>query len=53
MAIIVIGGIPGTGKSTLANGLSMNLNIPVFSKDELEATIARTKQKRQALFKNT
>jgi predicted kinase len=41
MAIIVIGGIPGTGKSTLANGLSMNLNIPVFSKDELEAAIAR------------
>jgi adenylate kinase family enzyme len=39
--IIVIGGVPGTGKSTLAKALSKVLNIPAFSKDELEAAIAR------------
>ena len=39
--MIVIGGIPGVGKSTLANALSKGLGIPVFSKDELEAAVAR------------
>ena len=39
--IIIIGGVPGTGKTTLANELSRILNIPAFSKDELEAAIAR------------
>lgn len=40
-SMIVVGGIPGTGKSTLAIALSKSMNIPVFSKDELEAAIAR------------
>jgi predicted kinase len=39
--MIVIGGVPGTGKSTLANALSKDMNIPVFSKDELEAAVVR------------
>ncbi len=39
--LIVIGGLPGTGKSTLANALSKKMNVPVFSKDELEAAVAR------------
>ncbi len=39
--MIVIGGIPGTGKSTLANALSNDMNVPVFSKDELEAAVVR------------
>ena len=39
--LIIIGGIPGTGKSTLAKALSRELKVPVFSKDELEASIVR------------
>lgn len=39
--IIVIGGISGAGKSTLAKELSKLLNIPSFSKDELEAAVSR------------
>lgn len=39
--MIVIGGVPGAGKSTLAKELSKELNIPAFSKDELEAAVSR------------
>lgn len=39
--IIIIGGVSGTGKSTLAKELSKALSIPAFSKDELEAAVSR------------
>ncbi|RKF18839.1 hypothetical protein DBZ36_10645 [Alginatibacterium sediminis] len=40
--LIVIGGLPGVGKTTLARDLSKCLELPVFSKDELEAAVSRT-----------
>ncbi len=39
--LIVIGGLPCCGKTTLAKELSSLLSLPVISKDELEAAIAR------------
>ena len=39
--IIIVGGIPGTGKTTIANSLSKSINAPVFTKDILEAAVVR------------
>ena len=39
--LIVVGGLPGTGKSTLADGLAERLAIPVFNKDRIEASLRR------------
>ena len=39
MKLIVFSGLPGTGKSTLAESLGRQLDIPVFAKDWLEATL--------------
>lgn len=39
--LIVFTGLPGTGKSTLAEALGKQLSIPVFAKDWLEATLIR------------
>jgi predicted kinase len=41
MKLIIFSGLPGTGKSTLAETLGKELGIPVFAKDWLEATLAR------------
>ena len=41
MKLIVVSGLPGTGKSTLAEALAKQLSIPVFAKDWLEATLVR------------
>jgi predicted kinase len=41
MKLIVFSGLPGTGKSTLAEALGCRLQIPVFAKDWLEATLLR------------
>lgn len=41
MKLIVFSGLPGTGKSTLAEILGKELGIPVFAKDWLEATLVR------------
>ena len=42
MKLIVFSGLPGTGKSTLAEELGKQLSIPVFAKDCLEATLVRS-----------
>jgi predicted kinase len=39
--LIVFSGLPGTGKSTLAEIVGKQLHIPVFAKDRLEATLLR------------
>ncbi len=42
MKLIIFSGLPGTGKSTLAETLAKDLGIPVFAKDWLEATLVRS-----------
>ncbi len=42
MKLIVFSGLPGTGKSTLAETIGKDLGIPVFAKDWLEATLLRS-----------
>ena len=42
MKLIIFSGLPGTGKSTLAEEVGRQLSIPVFAKDWLEATLIRT-----------
>jgi predicted kinase len=37
--LIVFSGLPGTGKSTLAEAVGRELGIPVFAKDWLEAVL--------------
>ena len=39
MKLIVFSGLPGTGKSTLAEAVGKSLGIPVFAKDWLEAVL--------------
>ncbi len=41
MQLIVFSGLPGTGKSSLAEAVSRRLGIPVYAKDVLEAAIIR------------
>lgn len=42
MQLVVFSGIPGTGKSTLAEHAAGILMCPVFAKDRLEATLWRS-----------
>ncbi len=42
MKLIVFSGLPGTGKSSLAEEVGKSLGIPVFAKDWLEATLVRS-----------
>ena len=42
MKLIIFSGLPGTGKSTLAEAVGRVLGIPVFAKDWLEATLIRS-----------
>ena len=42
MKLIVFSGLPGTGKSTVAEVVGRELSIPVFAKDWLEATLVRS-----------
>src|SRR5580698_3218313 len=39
--LIVLAGLPGSGKSTVAEGLSSTLSLPVFSVDPIEAAMWR------------
>lgn len=41
MKLIVFSGLPGTGKSTLAESVGKELHVPVFAKDWLEANLLR------------
>jgi predicted kinase len=41
MKLIVFSGLPGTGKSALAEAVGRELGIPVFAKDWLEAMLLR------------
>jgi predicted kinase len=41
LSLIVLTGLPGTGKSSLAESLGRALNLPVVSRDRLAATLRR------------
>jgi predicted kinase len=41
MRLIVFSGLPGAGKSSIAEVVARKLGIPVFAKDWLEATLVR------------
>ena len=40
--LVVFSGLPGTGKSTLAEEVARLLGCPLFTKDQLEATLWRS-----------
>jgi len=42
MKLIVVSGLPGAGKSTVAEGLGERLAVPVFAKDLLDAALLRS-----------
>ena len=39
--LVVVGGLPGTGKTTIADELAVQLARPVFNKDRIEASLWR------------
>lgn len=52
MQLIVFTGLPGTGKSTIAEAVARELKIPVFAKDWLEATLRRNELRTNDESKN-
>ncbi len=40
--IVIISGLPGTGKSTLAEGIAESLMLPIFSVDPIESSILKS-----------
>ncbi len=46
--LIVISGLPGSGKSTVAEGLSRKLSLPILSIDPIEAAMWRSGISRDA-----
>jgi predicted kinase len=42
MQFVVISGLPGTGKSSVAEAVGRALRVSVFGKDWLEATLRRS-----------
>jgi len=45
MKLIIFSGLPGTGKSTLAEAVGKYFGIPVFAKDWLEASLLQSRLK--------
>ncbi len=37
--MIIVNGLPGTGKTTLARGLAADVRLPVFSRDGIYETL--------------
>src|SRR5258708_7381534 len=42
LKIIVVSGLPGTGKSAIAESIARKLHLPVFSVDPIESAIIRS-----------
>lgn len=42
MKLIIFSGLPGTGKSTLAEAVGKYLGIPIFAKDWIEASLLKS-----------
>jgi predicted kinase len=40
--LIIISGLPGLGKSTVAEGVAEKLSIPIFSVDPIESSIIKS-----------
>lgn len=44
--VIIVSGLPGTGKSLVAEGLAEKLKLPIFSVDPIESSILKSGFKR-------
>lgn len=46
LKLIIISGLPGSGKTTVAEGLAKKLNLPIFAVDPIESSIIKADIKR-------
>jgi len=42
LKVIIVSGLPGTGKSTAAEGITNTLALPIFSVDPIESSIIKS-----------